>query len=92
MTKQEWYNFFDDIVYPEVDISTGKVGQKIGRYIPHNLSDFGKDIILAMFMQLYTVDNSYAPLAQLDRALVYGTKGRAFESLTAHQTKTLTFS
>ena len=57
MTKQEWYNFFDDIVYPEVDISTGKVGQKIGRYIPHNLSDFGKDIILAMFMQLYTVDN-----------------------------------
>ena len=36
--------------------------------------------------QLYVF---YAPLAQLDRALVYGTKGRAFESLTAHQKKSL---
>ena len=26
-----------------------------------------------------------APLAQLDRALVYGTKGQEFESLTTHQ-------
>ena len=25
-----------------------------------------------------------APLAQLDRALVYGTKGQEFESLAAH--------
>ncbi len=30
-------------------------------------------------------DYIYAPLAQLDRALVYGTKGQEFESLTAHQ-------
>ena len=30
---------------------------------------------------------SHAPLAQLDRALVYGTKGQEFESLTAHQNK-----
>ena len=30
---------------------------------------------------------SYAPLAQLDRALVYGTKGQEFESLTAHHIK-----
>ena len=28
-----------------------------------------------------------APLAQLDRALVYGTKGQEFESLTARQQK-----
>ena len=27
----------------------------------------------------------YAPLAQLDRALVYGTKGQGFESLVACQ-------
>ncbi len=27
----------------------------------------------------------YALLAQLDRALVYGTKGQGFESLTTHQ-------
>ena len=57
MTKQEWYNFFDDVIYPEVAVSAGKVSQKIGRYIPSNLSDFGKDIIMAMFMQLFTVDN-----------------------------------
>ena len=29
----------------------------------------------------------YAPLAQLDRALVYGTKGWGFELLKVHQTK-----
>ena len=29
--------------------------------------------------------HQYAPLAQLDRALVYGTKGQEFEPLTARQ-------
>ena len=28
---------------------------------------------------------SYAMLAQLDRAFVYGTKGQGFESLASHQ-------
>ena len=32
------------------------------------------------------VKTKYAPLAQLDRALVYGTKGWGFELLMAHQT------
>ena len=32
-----------------------------------------------------------APLAQLDRALVYGTKGQEFESLAARQQKRLPF-
>ena len=31
--------------------------------------------------------NKFAPLAQLDRALVYGTKGQEFESLTARHKK-----
>ena len=35
----------------------------------------------------YTGKNKYALLAQLDRALVYGTKGWGFELLTAHQQK-----
>ena len=30
-------------------------------------------------------NNRYAPLAQLDRALVYGTKGWGFELLMVHQ-------
>ena len=33
----------------------------------------------------YIVNKYYASLAQLDRALVYGTKGQEFESLMTHQ-------
>ena len=33
----------------------------------------------------------FASLAQLDRALVYGTKGQGFESLATHQEKKLRF-
>ena len=34
-----------------------------------------------------TTTNKYAPIAQLDRASVYGTEGQGFESLWAHKLK-----
>ena len=37
------------------------------------------------------IKKTYASLAQLDRALVYGTKGQGFESLATHQEKKLRF-
>jgi hypothetical protein len=40
-----------------------------------------KDPATGSFLLYY----KYAPVAQLDRALVSGTKGRGFESLRAHQ-------
>ena len=39
-----------------------------------------------MFHNTDVQNASNVPIAQLDRALVYGTKGREFESLWAHQT------
>ena len=46
-------------------------------------------IIMLQTRETFEVSNfllktHYVPLAQLDRALVYGTKGRAFESPMAH--------
>lgn len=40
-----------------------------------------------MFHNTDVQNASNVPIAQLDRALVYGTKGREFESLWAHQAK-----
>ena len=40
---------------------------------------------LTKFLNGCIIKFVHAPLAQLDRALVYETEGRGFESLTVHQ-------
>jgi hypothetical protein len=39
-----------------------------------------------------SIDLSNAPVAQLDRALDFESKGRGFESLRAHHLNTMTYS
>ena len=43
------------------------------------------DLQFDFFVLYFASQTKYAPLAQLDRAFVYGTKGQGFESLATHQ-------
>ena len=43
------------------------------------------DLQFNFFVLYFASQAKYAPLAQLDRAFVYGTKGQGFESLATHQ-------
>ena len=50
------------------------------------------DLQFDFFVLYFASQTKYAPLAQLDRAFVYGTKGQGFESLATHQPNFVTQS